>query len=769
MRRLACGMRMKKVLSICKKNKKDILAISIIFLISIIFFKNFLGTETLMNNGHYLHEQTFFSYNYKTALEKHTLPFWTPYWYSGQPIFGDSQVFFVNFTFICIMLFGNIFLAINLSTLFYFFISGLGMYLLIKSLTSSRIAAFVSSLIYMFNGLIYNFVTTGNPSILEPYALIPFIFLFVFKATKSKNPIFYSALVGIFMAFQVFSGGGVILIYTLLLVGSYLTFNLISKNFKKNFIKTLVTGSIIILFLFGLSAVKLFPDMEFMKKTNRAEGVSYQEYIGSDKFSFSEFFKVIVINKNSPSIQIHIGIVGFLLVLLSFALWRKKLVLFFILLSAFVLSLSTGGVLAELFYKYVPAFGQTRHIGRVLFIFVFSASVLAGYGFNYVSKVLARKIKIWNKIKNFIFIGIILLIMTELIFAKGLPQGFNIKNQLEENKLAKYLGQQEEKFRITTFDVTDFISFFGSSYYAQYELETLSGGGGVWFNDIIKHLAIAKTYDSPKLLGILNLKYATSFKKVNVTGFKEIKKFEECISCNASGWTYWIAGPYLYENENFLPRYYIVNNSILVIGEDQQSQDMIYTVLLNKNFNPKNTVVIQGKHNKINNYDINFLKQFNAIILLKDSIDSHSLPLLQQYEDSGGKILPDVLDDKNSFDFSEIENILNIFHGELVEVDSESISSNEVLLKPKDKGFLVLSERFAAFDGWSAEKEGNKMNILMADAIISSVYVVSPGTIKFSYKPKSFDLSLAISLTTLSIIFIYLLISLGRKWVKRKK
>ena len=164
------------------KNKKDILVALVIFLISLIFFKNFLGTETLMANGHHLHEQTFFAYNYKTALEKNTLPFWTPYWYSGQPLFGDSQVFFVNLTFIFTILFKNIFLAINLSTLFYFFISGLGMYILVKNLTGLRTAAFISSLIYMFNGLIYDFIVQGNPSILEPYALIPLVFFFCYQS-----------------------------------------------------------------------------------------------------------------------------------------------------------------------------------------------------------------------------------------------------------------------------------------------------------------------------------------------------------------------------------------------------------------------------------------------------------------------------------------------------------------------------------------------------------------------------------------------------------
>ena len=62
------------------RKKEDILAIIIIFLLSLFFFKDIISTEKLMNNGHYLHEQTFFIYNYKVALGHGTLPFWTPYW-----------------------------------------------------------------------------------------------------------------------------------------------------------------------------------------------------------------------------------------------------------------------------------------------------------------------------------------------------------------------------------------------------------------------------------------------------------------------------------------------------------------------------------------------------------------------------------------------------------------------------------------------------------------------------------------------------------------
>jgi len=37
----------------------------------------------------------------------------------------------------------------------------------------------------------------------------------------------------------------------------------------------------------------------------------------------------------------------------------------------------------------------------------------------------------------------------------------NIKDQIEQNELAKYLQQEKNKFRITTFDVNDLISFYG--------------------------------------------------------------------------------------------------------------------------------------------------------------------------------------------------------------------------------------------------------------------------------------------------------------------
>ncbi|MEK6949314.1 MAG: hypothetical protein AABX34_03770 [Nanoarchaeota archaeon] len=757
-----------------KKNRKDILIIILIFLIAIVFFHKFLGVNTLMNNGHHLHEQTFFSYNYKYAMERGTLPFWTDFWYGGQPLYGDSQVFFLNLTHIFIILFGNIFLAINLSSLIYFSLAGISMYFLVKYLIESRSAALISAIVYMFNGLIYGFVVAGNPSILEPYSLMPLIFLFVIKAKKSEKKLSaakYAVFAGFLLAMQLFSGGSIILLYTLLLIGSYLALDLIGKSLKENLLKTMILGIVMLLAFFGLSAVKLLPNYDFVAATNRAQGLSYGEYIGEDYLRTSELPNIFVFNITTQSLKAHIGITASLLALFSLLFWKRKIVLYLSIITLLMIVIASGGFLAEVLYKYAPAFPQTRHIARVIFVAVFALSVLAGFGFKGVLS-LIQKAKanasryLWKALPSILALIFIFLILTELVFLKGLPKGVNVKEQLEQNELAKYLAEENEKFRITTFDVDDIISFYGSSYYAQYGLETLSGGGGLWINDFVRYLSIAKAQETSKLLGILNLKYVTSTKEMEKEGFKLVKKFDECVPCKNNDWTVWIGGPYLYENENFLPRYYFVDNAVLVVGEDQSAQSMSYLLLINKNFDPKSVVLVNGMHANINDYDINFLKKFKSIIILGGKIDQNSVSKLQDYKNSNGRIFPDILADEREVTISGLEGFFASMKGNITKVESRAISNNEIELMPERKGFLVLSEKFSLFENWEAKQNGKKIDILRADNAISAVYVDSIGTISFKFYNKAFKTGLLISSLTLLATLIFCIFIFIKKYKK---
>lgn len=745
------------------KYKTDIVCVIILAALSIFFLHNIIGTGKVMDNGHYLHEQTFFSYNYKDALKYRTLPFWTPYWYSGQPLYADSQVFFLNLTFIFIYIFNNVFLSIGLSSLAYFFLGCLGMYILARNLTKNPYAALAASIVFMFNGLIYSFISFGNPSILEPYALIPFIFFFILKATKADNYIKcarYSIFAGAIWAFQIFSGGAIIFIYTGILAGLFLLYNLIGKNFTQRMKKTIIIGIVIGIVCFGISAIKLLPNIDFIKSTNRANSVSYQEYIGDDSFVLNDFFKTVPLNGKSSGAIVHIGIAAFLLSLLSAAQFKKRIVLFLFIIAVFSAMFASGGFIAQLFYK-LPAFSQSRHVARVLFLFAFAAAILAAYGFSYMSELFKSKIK--SQKLHLIFAFAVLAIMFgELAYAIDIPKGLNIAEQIKGNHAANYLAQEKEKFRINTFDVKDLISFYGSSYYAQYGLETLSGGGGDWLSDYVEFTAIAQRYDPAKLQGILNVKYALSTKEANVTGFMLVKKFDDCKVCSYSDWTYWIGGPYLYENEQYMPRYYTVNSSILIVGNDADVKNVMYLLLLNPNFNPRASVVIKGRQS-INDYEINSLKDYNIIILTGNSFDASSMQLLDKYSKQGGVILPDVAKNKFNIGQDELNNALRSLKGDITLADAEFFSPNKIAVSPKKTGFLVLSEKFYMFPDWKAVTQaGENLEIMQADGVISSVLLKNKEEVMFTYKPRAFYKGLAITAITIVTIFIYLAFSYAK-------
>src|SRR3989338_7660377 len=99
-------------------------------------------------------------------------------------------------------------------------------------------------------------------------------------------------------------------------------------------------------------------------------------------------------------------------------------------------------------------------------------------------------------------------------------------------------------------------------------------------------------------------------------GFKLVKKFDECAPCKNNDWTVWIGGPYLYENEKFLPRYYHVDHAILVIGNNADVQNFVYGVMLDSSFNPKKAVLING-NNGLSQYSAGFLKKFDAVVIVE--------------------------------------------------------------------------------------------------------------------------------------------------------
>ena len=649
--------------------------------------------------------------------------------------------------FLFIYLFRNIYLAMNLSLVLYFFIAGLGMYILSFILTNSKKAAFVSALFYMFNGFVQSFVMHGHINILEGYALTPFIFLFVYKAVKSRDWAFYSILAGIFFAMQIFAGSMILFFYTALIVLIYLVINSVSKNFRSILIKSFFVGMILAVVCLSLASVKLLPVLDFTKLSSRSDKVSYSEYIG-EPINLKDFSGIFIGDFGYAGMSGAVGFAGLILLCFGLSNYKKRITIFSVLLVAFSILFASATFVADFMYK-VPGFDKLRHVERAMLLFVFAASVLSAYGFAYLSEKSGR-LKFYLKYENFVFAGMIIVILTEILLVQSVPQSARVI-QPKGIMLLDYISKDNSTFRTINLAQQDIIGAAGYNYYAQEGISEAKGGGGIWINDYVEFVGIAQQYLNSKMLGILNVKYAVAEKKIETNNFTFVERFEPCKDCAV-----WNAfGPYLYKNENFAPRYYVVPNSVLVVGDETLERQLAYSLMFH-GFEPKNTALIQGT--KINDYDADFLRRFDFIFLVKGSVDEKSIDKLKYYKSQGGKIIPDVLNGQNSVSNNDLNSIFNATKGNLTEIKIKDYSSNKITVELNgEKGWLVASERFAYFPGWAARINGKEAEIQKADNVISAVYLDGEkGSLVFEYSPSSYKNGKIISGISLIIIIIYM-------------
>ena len=694
-------------------------------------------------------------------------PLWTPYGFSGSPLLMKPFLGMDSLLGILLIIIPSTILALKLTYVLLFFLAGISMYSLMLYLKLDKRFAFISSLIYLLNAHVAKILVPGWLTTLGGYAILPLFFLFGIKTLKEKDWIKNSIITAIVLGILFRLNPDMkVAMWAGLLFGLYIIFNLVTSPTKKTIVKTVLCSLIILTLFFGLSAQRMLPNMDHIKGTSRGE--TSWEVSSSRQLKYNEMFNNLIepIYKGMPQIQRrgsgdHIGIIAFLLTIFAiYKRWKDKRVLFFTMGALFSIFVASNTFnLYYLLWKFIPFFKSLRYMNRSLFLFSFCTSILAGFGANELSKKITKR-------NNLVYFLLVILILTNIgllnyAHYNGNPQEWsNVKQAIKDNQILQHLSQKEELFRINTWE-TRGIDWGTDVYTVPLKLEHIYRYDSIWHPPYMnEYLSFA--YNNPaKFWGILNLKYLTSKENINISGFKFIKKFDNCTTCFpeqpnlAKAW-----GPYLYENTLFLPRAHIVKNSILAVGEESAVTQTIYALMVHKDFNPTNTVIIRGKKS-INEYNNEDLKKYSAIFLAKDSIDQNSNFKLKQYVDNGGKLLPDITKNQNTVTEEDIESLFGSFKGNLNPIEDNKIimhnfDKREVKINNQE-GFLVYSEKFSVFPEWAAkDNKNNKQELFNANAMASSVYLKGDITsLIFEYKPKSFIIGLYISIITSLLIASY--------------
>ncbi|MDO8660113.1 MAG: YfhO family protein [Candidatus Parcubacteria bacterium] len=772
-------------------------ALLILFILAHIFFyKIFSFDQTVYPALDNLYssspEKSLFSYSIFTYK---SLPLWNPYVFSGSPFLGNptAAMFYpLNILFVLFQVnfaFGYMFVLDS-------FLIGSFTYLYSRTVKIDQYGSLISGITIMFSSPLITMVYPGHLQNFNTFIWFPLALLFL-ELMISRIKILFSLLLGITISLMLTAGIPQIAIYEIIALTIYFVlrslFEIKSFNLALKLIFLLCLS-----FLAGilLSSVQLLPSIEFFGLSQRGNGLNYAF---SSDFSINPRQIISVIfpyffgspingsywaKGNFWESTLYIGIFPLIFALLAVLFKKSRYVFIFSVLGLFALIYSLGkyGPIFPFFYHHIPGFDSFRVVGRFRYIYVFSLSILAGIGVNF----LLNKFK--NRIQHFflkfsILIPIMIIISAtfllyfdtnktniyiyeKYVLRNSFAVGINHSILYEQTKkdiiffllitLSLYTAITLKRKKIISLNqLKIFIIFaiildlwlFGSRFINTKNIKDIYRSTPI-LNKIIEDKSTYRVFDMEGAY----IPLLSQYKVENITGVDPLylKDYRDFL------WSIGNHAEMLYESSlqitdiskpiilNLLNvKYVIANKKIIVDGLSEISSS-------------NSTIEYAPKPNSLQ-----YLYK-NAELLPRAYIVPNAIVSDKQ------KVL-DLLLDKN-FDpkkYIILEKqpagvpLTNNSSFKQIDMFNPSFNRKSLKINMSDSGFLVLSE--IAYPGWKAFDNNKEIEILKADYILRSLYL-KPGyhDVEFIYNPDSYRVGMIISSITLlsyAVFFIYLRIT----------
>lgn len=697
-------------------------------------------------------------------IKKMELPLWNPYNGAGTPLFATAHIGFLNPFNVVFFLFEN-HLAWSFFIILQLFLIGFLMYLYSRKIALSQKASLLSTFSFLFSGFVITRSIYGDYD--YAIATLPLLLYLIesYIQDKSKKIL----LLPLVVSFLFFSVQPQITFYILIFFYTYSIYRLHKTH--QFFLKSFFYISSLCVIGIGISSIQIIPTLEllfnsslnvetskfiflrFLLPLHHFISVAIPNYFGNQStynyWGYGDYIESIV----------SIGSVPIFFALFS-AFKRKEnnLVVFFSFGAIISMILSLNWTVTRFIYELQIPIVSTGIPSRILFLFVFSISILSGIGYD---KLLNQK-KLNRKHYVFIIIFVISLIAL-------LPTTFVFLNNQISCKNEAITNCSSIAFRNTALEVFGFFSFLVlffvtrrkdnlgklASYIPIFVIVLLGIYNSDKFlpfskketfnpqNELIHYLK-TKTSNS-RIFGYDNASiktnFATYFHFFDPNYYDPLynKRYGELVS-------------YVnYKNATSLLRsdVEIVNNAIAELDlkerrkrlfqllsiryEIYSKKDTDKDVLKNIVFENPHWIVTENKTILPRAYLIkNAEKKYNDYEILTRLFSSDFDPFSSAIIE--GKELPLLKGGKN-YEKPVIKNYRQ--NNVIIETNSS------------DNSILVLSDNY--YPGWKVYVDGKQSKIYRANYTFRSVYLASgKHLVEFKYEPESFKLGL--NLTLLSLV-----------------
>ncbi len=366
------------------------------------------------------------------------------------------------------------------------------------------------------------------------------------------------------------------------------------------------------------------------------------------------------------------------------------------------------GVFAALWHV-LPMFRYQRIPQRAMVLAYLGLSLLVTLG---ASRIISRA---GQSVLTLVLGGtlVALLAVESLVALPRLPPTADIRREVRDNEILNHIARQDGPFRIHAIESRD--RNWGIEHVTvPLGLSNLVGWDHLW---LLEYLGaegtvgrdvksfIEASYESrhkARYWGMMNVRFVTATRRLNVPGLRLVAEFPACGVCQPAK----SAGPFLYENEDAMPRAWMVPyaDARVVHGNRAQRLAMALRWLDKDDVDARRTVFLD--------LDYPFEPHF--------ALGAEPVPTPEQTQ-------PPV-----------IETYRN--HFVRIRLDGQ-------------RGYLVLAEKFAHFPGWRANSAAGPRPVVKANGVATAIPLAGREEwLELSYWPKGLTAGLLVTFVALILV-----------------
>lgn len=377
-------------------------AFVVIFIALAVLFRDFVFSNLMLAGSDMVQAGIFFrSYLVDFVHEYGAVPRWNPYIFAGMPYIDafHGDIFYpLSF----LKYFGSIFRMLGWVQFWHIFLAGVFMYLAARQFKLSKIAALLAAICYMFAPYLISFVSPGHDGKIFVTTLFPLTMFFLDRGFERRS-FFDFSMLGLVIGVIILSPHPQMSYFTLWALALYMLFRLVFLYREKHKITLLVRPAALTAYavVIGLliSAIQFYPGytytQEFSPRADTKRGWEWAtswslheeeaasllipEFVGVMTQEAETFYwGKNAFKDNSEAV----GAVTFFLALLGAFFARRREGYFFAGLGLFALlyALADTTPIFRLFYYLIPMVKSLRAPSMIMFLFSFSAAMLAGMG-----------------------------------------------------------------------------------------------------------------------------------------------------------------------------------------------------------------------------------------------------------------------------------------------------------------------------------------------------------------------------------------------------